>query len=137
MKPIRLNDNSWHNKIASAFGGDVGSFNDICGYTCKMIWAMIKMLTVGVGCLFLLTVFLTTIITPILILLGYHVYSFAMGISSVGIGVLLFTGIGFAGQWIVDTYEERKYNSVRKPDGFIKHAYKSFKDKTCVRIEFR
>ncbi len=79
------------------------------------------------------------------------VIHFLLGIGfSLAYGAWMFNEIGFAGIvitflvlffWATAKFSEWKSNrryreKPQKPDGFIKHAYKSHKEKYCHRVVF-
>jgi hypothetical protein len=137
MKSLRFSRDSWHYKLVNAtgYGIGIGEEIDLCGYTWRVIgtillFALLSLIAVGVGVL---------------------VIHFLLGIGfSLAYGAWLFNDIGFAGfvisifafsTWAVTKLNEwqnnRRYREKpKKPDGFIKNAYKSTKEKYCARVKF-
>jgi hypothetical protein len=68
---------------------------------------------------------------------GVWIMSFAGEVTLFIIIVLtaLF-GIFTATEFVRIKLEARRERRANKPDGFIKHAYKSWKEKHCSRIKF-
>lgn len=148
MNAIAIKRNSWHYRIATKMaayrpewdyetGADV---DDICRYRRHVIGGLFLILLAAVGIAvvgFLLTQFLFGVVFSLL----YGAWLFtpaAEAVMLVGgvivIGVSLFMGLNKAGEM----YHEYKYNKKReaKPDGFVKQAYNSWKEKYCVKVTF-
>lgn len=138
MKTFVLSKSSWHYKLANLFGGmRYVRDTDVCEYTKTVIAAL----------------FLSTMITffgIILLILSVHMllgvgFSIWMGawfFSDLGIMGLIIYGLVGGGLMIKaadgkysEWKDRRRENYEPKPDGFLKVAYSSWKDKYCVRIE--
>jgi hypothetical protein len=140
MKSLTFNRKSWHFEFAEAGGywpdkDDDGNYvGDICEYT----KAIFKFLLVFVFC----CIGFYLLVTP-------FVHAFLGIVFSLMYGTLIMTELGFIGcilaaslaitsiAYVIIIYvTERKYKVSTKPDGFIKHAFKSWKEKYCARITF-
>lgn len=149
MKPITLNKDSWHYKLAAKLQmyNSWDTTTDLCSYTRTIFLAAVTVLggaavllsVVGVG----------------LLLVGDTLALWA-AVATVGLNVapspLAFVGtIGAAGVIVYYTLNgmEKAYTQYTlkrngkeldpyksRSDGFIRKAYRSFKEKTCVKVVF-
>lgn len=146
MKELIFNKNSWHYKIANWMDYDPDYHgSDICSYTRR----------IGLGLLFIgLAFVLTSVLCYALVqaLFGL-VFSLAVGmwivsvigeITLIAIGTISgFIAVLFLVGWFSQKLHERRERRYAKrltepegPDSFVKHAYKSWKEKYCVNIKF-
>lgn len=135
MKPLVFRKGSWHYKLASItrnldiFGNDM----DICSYT-KAVFAGILVILIAAliialaGHLFFHMVFgvITSIVMGQIILTE----SAVIGIIAICLALVIY-GIDSLLTW-----SERRRFAPRKPDGFVKNAYKSWKDRYCFKVTF-
>lgn len=138
---------SWHYKLVNSLL-DYPK-RDLCGYVRQVVWLLVVFI-ISTACLLLWFVYT-----------GVAIFS-ALGISSAGfmllpatltglMAIVLLVGVvcgPIFGIWYLyerrksrkeeEEYEARINGTYVKPEpGFIKSAYKSFKDKTCHFIEFK
>jgi hypothetical protein len=90
----------------------------------------------------LIVTFLWTIVANMLFAVGFSLVYGALIYSESAIAGFFALTIGafWFGIWkLLNAADEHKRNAQhepKKPDGFVKHAYKSWKEKYCVKIEF-
>lgn len=129
---ITLKTKSWHYRLASSYGtlSKYDDVTDICYYTRQVIKG------------FFLAVFMTAILS----IVGICVIDMFMGIGfSIAYGVMLMQipgliaismisviSILFAFAFTADKVHE--YNRNKQP-GFVGTAYRSWKDKFCVKVK--
>lgn len=138
MKYTKLNVNSWHYKLAESVGYDPDN-NDICSYTRRVI--------VGIFCLVALIVFIAATSAAISFLLVHMVlgayFYFAYGLVPAfefffGWGIVIVSAICAACNLSYLKLKERKYlrDTEEKEPSFFVTAYRSWKDKFCVKLQF-
>jgi hypothetical protein len=148
MKPFALSRNSIHFKLAKKLGGlrtrdyygdDILDF-DFCHYVWCVIFALVKILIFTA--LFCVTMFSLIDFTYwIKECLASGIWTDLMkrpgGFIAVlaGAGSILTTIFGIV--WGVMYNKERRKEAGPKEPGFLKLAYRSFKNKTCVRITMK
>jgi uncharacterized membrane protein len=132
MKTLTFKENSWHHRLAK-MGGFDWSCGDICSYTRKVMMGALGAILVSALAL-------------ILLYLAVHM---VMGIGfSLWYGMFLFTDAGFAGLVVVsivslvtgifflsDRLQKYNLENQYNDPGFVKTAYRSWKEKYCARIE--
>lgn len=136
MKPFELSTNSWHYKLAN-FGDRRAGYDedDICSYTRAVLaggfWFLVTALfLIGMGSFYVFAVmnflgwmFLGYFLEPATVLL-------------LGFTVALIVSVAGAVM-----YREWNDNRVDEPSdaepGFIRLAYRRFKEKTCARVVFK
>ncbi len=141
MKTLKFNTKSWHYQLATKIANYNPGYNDedLCTYTRHVLGALL-ILMVGVAGVAIVGLLASHMILGIIFSIMYKTFMFTeFGV----IGLILSTIILLMFSVIYTTkYLERrkaaKYRGgyVPKPDNFIKHAYKSWKDKFCVKIDF-
>jgi hypothetical protein len=137
---ITLNKNSWHYRLATEYGGyTTYDGQDICTYTKSIIGSLV----VIAFCLLLFSFF-----SMLIIHFGLGiVFSFITGtlfFSEMGwaaFAIFIVFGGGAASLWIIFYLRDRRREQIERDglldhDGFLKHAYRSWKEKYCVRISF-
>jgi hypothetical protein len=137
MKSLNFNTDSWHFKLAELAGMNKYRDSNICEYTRNVLGGALLMALTGV-----------------IIAIGGFILAhmiFAVGFS-IAYGFVIFTDLAFIG-WttlifgaifcliviISDMVEKRRYkrlNDTQAPQGFIAHAYDSWKNKFCAKVEF-
>lgn len=144
MESYKMKDGSWHLWLAN-FSQDKwsklekGDKTDICSYTRRVIR--------GAFLSFMLFSFASLVSAWIIfsfgnlfgwILLGYQLefvtQLFWFMMSCVGIAAIII----YSKEKIIDKFDalhDRLTDRPEKPPGFIKLAYKKFKEKTCFRLE--
>jgi len=143
MKSLIMKKGSWHYLLASiTMLGDLEYYDmDICRYTRRVL---LGLLILGVAAMLLafLGFMFWNVIFGVIFSLIYHQFLFTdLGILTsmiivvvaVIINVKLFVDKVAAWELARDL---RKMRKAKKPDGFVKVAYKSWKEKYCVRVEF-
>jgi hypothetical protein len=149
MKPIQINKNSWHYKIVN-FPHDNDEPKDLCSYLRNFVSGVF--LITCVMCLS--SIVIGMVIQPVIALFVYFQTGYAEIFSTPTVvsGLMLIALFSAGSIWYAyDLYTQRKEKqrwddykhglplapTFNKPDGFIKLAYKSFKEKTCLFIEFK
>jgi len=163
MKSLTFNKNSWHFYLATRLGGYVapypymdrygkrgfgGDKGDICTYTQYVLKGMS-----GLMFIFALSYVLSICIVEMVFSIAFSIYYQADLFSNIGAGATIFTvlssiacGISLIVSNIIEKNSNKRYAAqlaaennperVVAPDGFIKHAYKSWKQKFCVQVNF-
>jgi len=146
MKTLKFNKKSWHYKLAA-----------VAGYTPQSVWneeteewvekgGDICSYSVYVGKWFLLAAFCIMFIYSVI----YFAIQFLFGVVfSIMYMTMLFSNAGLFGFFIfsffsalaiivmiIDWTTKATQKTLKKPDSFISNAYRAWKDKFCVRIEF-
>ncbi len=158
MKSLTFNKSSWHYLLATKIGNYdpprkyedsdelYGDSGDICTYTRHVLLGALLLTLVGViiACVgFALWHFIFGIIFSLLC--GCYMFS-DLGTIVLVVGSIFALSVGFfksvkaIGEWNYNRKMDKRKNYVNrppKPDGFMKHAYKSWKGKFCVQIEFK
>ena len=142
MKTIKINRNSWHYHIAQTYtDGNAEWSSSICEYNTKVIMGFFAILCI----IFFSAIALAMLLSPIFYGILYLIY----GIPPEGSGemcvVFGVTGYVMAiGCYIAHLLTERRYkkryemteNGKKIKDSYIGAAWKSFKDKVCVKVGF-
>lgn len=154
MKALTFKKNSWHFWLAKLVGyeapttwtrGDgtvahYGDKGDICTYSRHVVGALFSILVIS-----FFGVMGTAIIGTLLahVILGI-IFSIIMGtffftdIGVIGLFIItivsLVAGTMYSLSWLRD--RARESDESNNPDGFIKHAYRSWKEKYCLKINF-
>ena len=143
MKPLVLSKNSWHYKLVTRVTtyGRYGIKGDICEYVRCLLGSILVISVITVLSIAVLDPFVHMILG-----IGFSVWMGTWFFTDLGILGLIITfvaGLVFVIRWLVEAFERRSYNRRKerlygepKPDGFIKSAYKSWKGKYCLKIEF-
>ena len=137
MKSLTFNRNSWHYKIAYHIAGYRSWHgSDICTYT-RYVMGALFVIFIGVALgLCVLYVLFQTLIGIVFSLMTWTWMFTELGF--LGLIVLSVLSMIFSVIYIKKKIEDknREVNRIPKPDGFVKNAYKSWKEKYCVRIKF-
>jgi hypothetical protein len=124
---LTFNSTSLHYKLALL--GGLSKYDDdsnICEYTRHG----------------LVIAFLGLILSHMLFAVGFSLVYGILIFSDAAIAGFMTTSLGLCwfGIWkLADSVKEHRRNAQdesTKPDGFVKHAYKSWKEKYCVKVEF-
>lgn len=137
MKSLEINTNSWHYKLATLVGyRSWGQGSDICTYTRKVMLGILLILLITAAYT-LATFILVDIVLGLIFsaiagmwLMGQLGSVVLLSCAMVGTFIGMFVGMGYS----IERYNE--YNRTARPDGFIKEAYKSWKDKYCLKLTF-
>lgn len=146
MKPLVFKANSWHHRVAAEWGGlsTWQDTSDICRYTRAVLNGMGKvglLLAMVASLLYWITI---TIVWWVVILQhGYFEEGGPMILSAIvilfGSAALIAEGIPWVFRKLQD-YIRRKnpafHHEKVKTDNFVTKAYRSWKEKTCVRVVF-
>ena len=137
MKPISINKNSIHYKIATNLGGYISYCDDadLCTYMRKLFLGIIVFTFVSVGAFGLAAPIVHFIVASVVSLMtGMNVLD---EIAYAGATLLFLPITGIILFMLIERSANKPHKQkIVKPDGFIKTAYKSIKGKYCVRIEF-
>ncbi len=143
MMPLNFSKDSWHYKVAK-FGTlrTYGDETDMCHYVRSFIWGVTKGLVVGViiGALASLVLacegafigsFIAAVMTGVWAFEGFAVGGVI--INSIALALAAFITIGYK----YEQYREAnpKKRKPPKPDGFVKNAYRGWKDKYCAKVK--
>ena len=155
MKTLNFNKNSWHYRLVTKLKlyrapyqkdiwGDgelytMGDSGDICTYSNRVVLAL---LIVGMGVVSF--VFVSMIVIHTLLGIYFSVLMsqwFFTEFGNVGAilssSAIIFVGILMASHKIVDLREKNSHKpKLLKPDTFLDNAYKAWKNKFCVPINF-
>jgi hypothetical protein len=132
MMSLTFNKRSWHYAIAKFGGFDSYEDQDLCTYTSK----------------FLKGVFWGSMLACLIAAVGFAAWHFIFGIIfSILAGEVVMSEIGVVFGILVlvlllfvaiaagaEKYRESREFRPQKPDGFVKNAYKGWKEKFCVKI---
>ena len=135
MQALTFNKNSWHHAIAKFGGFNSWSDQDLCTYTRKFTRGLFGAFLIGLVIAFL-GFGMSHLIFGIIfsIMAGTWVTTeFGTVFGMVLLALALFIGIGAS----VDKYRDSHENKPRKPDGFVKNAYKGWKEKFCIKINIQ
>jgi len=114
-----------------------GSPYSICQYTRTLIFTSLL-------ALFLLSLVLVPLGAIVIDIFNQHTHSnFLETIQTIG-NILIFFGVSIFTtniiiQWLDDRKEKKrmKFDETLKEPGFVKTAWKNFKQKTCIPVEFK
>jgi hypothetical protein len=140
MKTLTFNRKSWHYQFADKGGywprQDLeGNYvGDICEYTVAVIkFFLVFIMLAAVG---------TLVAIPIVHMLFGIIFSLWYGVflmTEVGmVGVALTVAMLCVGLmlWSIMAWQDRKQRLVNGNDSFMSNAYRSWKEKYCVKITF-
>ena len=133
MKTIKFKTDSWHYKFVSQWDPIVvhrTGGTDICSY----VRALMLGLTVMALLFGILGLFAGVLLYAIGNWIGYFLFGYALseGTPFVTIIYACFGAFIWYNQW----KENRVVNEKEKEPGFIRLAYRSWKDKFCAKVEF-
>lgn len=145
MKTLKLNQNTWHYWLATKVGDfDTYDGGDFCSYVRNVIWGALALL------------FACAVASFVLYSLGREIYAaytcfftpvctYGKFEQAVATGVAILTGV--VGAVALMIWNSNRRMAIRiaiangsRPepqDGFVKVAYKSIKEKTCFKVEFK
>lgn len=135
---LTFDSKSLHYKLALLGGlSEYDDDSNICEYTRHVMFGMVIALLIG-----LLIAFMGTILANMVFAVGFSlVYGMLIYSEAASAGFFVSTiGTIWFGIWKLSEsakeHRNKTRNEPKKPDGFVKHAYKSWKEKYCVKIEF-
>lgn len=134
MKTLIFNKNSWHYWLArewANFSPYDEEEQNICAYT--------KYVLAGLGkILFISALMVAAFVIPAINLI-YCIVIWEFNVIAIAtIAMIIFIASSITVSICVGYIRDGKFYIAykKKPDGFIKLAYKSWKDKFCCKIEF-
>lgn len=141
MKTLKLKKGSWHYRLAG-ITANLEIFNepDICSYTRSVLAGILVILLLGMLIAFA-GFFLSHMILGAIFASIYGVWILT-DIAVIGYIAASLLATVFAIEQIIK-FSERRSRRRRnmpvetKPDGFVKHAYKSWKNRFCVKVTFK
>ena len=143
MKTLKFNSKSWHYWLATKIGS-YRPWGDFCSYVRNVLGGLFVaamlaaiasgiLLAIGMEIRAAYTCWFTPVCT-----FGKPEQAIAMGA-----GILAFIAAAIFGMIQLQDYKERVRDEIhagirkRKEPGFVKMAYRSIKEKTCFRVEFK
>jgi hypothetical protein len=135
---LTFNTNSLHYQLALL--GGLSKYNDdsnICEYTRHVLFGSLFAIVIG-----LIIAFIGMVLSHMLFAIGFSLVYGILIFTDPAIAGFITTSIGlfWFGMWkLTESAKEHRRNAPdepKKPDGFVKHAYKSWKEKYCVKVEF-
>lgn len=132
MKTLTFDKRSWHYAIAKFGGFNSWSDQDLCTYTRKFMKGLFGAFLIG--CLIALVGFG---LSHLLLGIIFSIIAGAWVTTEIGIvfGMVLSIMAGFIVVGTsVEKYRDNQESKPQKPDGFVKNAYRGWKDKFCVKI---
>ena len=129
---INLNKSSWHYQLATAYGSlhKNETVTDICYYTRQVIKGVF--LAVFITCLISVAAFC---VIDMFMGIGFSIAYGAMLMNTPGLVVLiLIFSIGALCALALASDKVSKSNRNKEP-GFVRTAYRSWKDKFCVKVK--
>ena len=150
MNTLKFNKNSWHYQLVRVVKDEWHISDNFCGYFWDVIISgsiLLLMLAMITMCLFIL------VVAPLLYLAVGLQYQFFEPSKEVAVGLVLDVGLLLIYVWFLvsdwladrrelkrqkfyDEYVKNNYKKVEKKPSFVITAWRTFKDKTCFRIEF-
>lgn len=128
MKTFELKKKSWHYWLANFGDLRVGTNTDICSYIRCVIWGAFWLLVAAGAGAFLSGCVLFAIGNLFSwLFLGYELSNMTVGVFTV-LSALFLTGLAFVSR---EAIAEKMSKS---EPGFVRLAYRSWKDKFCARI---
>lgn len=151
MKPLTFSKNSWHYRLVYFIKGNCWS-NDFCSYFWEVVGSLVW--AIFCFCLVLLTLSFTIIFPLTYLIVGLQYGFFKMPNEVIAglimdIGFIIITVAFYIVEDWIPQYQERKrtkhyeefvkngYKHIDKEPSFIVQSYHKFKDKTCVKVEFK
>lgn len=146
MKPITLNKNSWHYRLADKYTqrGVWDDGENICLYTKQVlkgsVWALFLTFILSFVVLSFMDFFIWLYVS-----ISTGLWTTPRELSGFAIVIILLSACGVVAYIGVQTIEwlkesdnrfAQKTSSMVNPS-FISEAYKSFKNKYCIKVEFK
>ncbi len=150
MNTLKFNTKSWHYRLVRFIKNEWEISDNFCGYFWDVVMSgivLLLMLAMVIFCLFVL------VVAPLLYFVVGLQYQFFEPTNEVVIGLffdavlLVICVICLFSDWLadrrelkrqkqLDEYVKNNYRTVEKKPSFVMTAWRTFKDKTCFRIEF-
>lgn len=142
MKTIKINRNSWHYHIAQTYtDGNAEWASNLCEYNTKVIMGFAAILCI----IFFTSIAGVMLLSPIFYGVLYLIYGILPGdlgdicVVFGFVSYLLITCF-YVAHLITERKENKLYemteNGIQIKDSYIGAAWKSFKDKVCVKVGF-
>jgi len=148
MKTLTFNKDSWHFQIATRIAGYNAPYSypgedhvygdnaDICTYSKYVVSGLLLLMITGA-----LLAGVGYILAHVLLGVWFSIVLGKFFFTEIGIiglivliGIVIAFGVKLLNDW---RYSQRMKAEYRDgPDGFMKHAYKSWKGKYCLKINF-
>jgi hypothetical protein len=145
---IQLNRKSWHFWLASKFGDYCYSepeYQNVCTYTRCFLKGLIVFIISTILTVFMGAIFLGLPLFALGWLIGYMFGFFSLFDPKSRLADTVFSGFLLSLMWIVFGIifgivkfwkNGKKFAAVKQPS-FLKVAYRSWKDKYCIKVEFK
>ena len=135
MESLKIKKDSWHYKLAE-FGdrhGYIPYSSDICSYTKHVIWGLL----LGFMAFLAIFAFICSIGNTLAFLAAISVYGiwFEPGWPAQVILILIITVGLFSLFFVIYPIVDNIVNSDSNTVKFIPSAYRSFKNKFCIKVE--
>lgn len=142
MQPIVFKSDSWHYKLACRVGYKYWRSNlELCGYVRWVLWGMVLAVigtAVALAMLYAagdaIAWWLAMLVSGSAIHAGFGAGLFTVSLIALGIivavGWTMLIGAPYVSAWL-------KRTDIELTPSFIVEAYRSFKTKTCRRIDFQ
>ena len=135
MESLKIKKDSWHYKLAK-FGDSHGYIpysSDICSYTKHVIWGLL----LGFMAFVAILAFIYCIGDALAFLAVISVYGiwFEPGWPAQVILILIITVGLFSLFFVIYPIVDNIVNSDSNTDKFVPSAYRSFKNKFCIKVE--
>lgn len=135
---IKINRKSWHYHIAQTYtDGNAEWTSSLCEYNTKVIMGFVSILCI----IFFSSIAGVMLLSPIFYGILYLIYGIPLGGSGdicVVFGVSSYLAI--IGAYVAHLITERRFemaeNGIQIKDSYIGAAWKSFKDKVCIKVGF-
>ena len=133
---LTFNTDSLHYKLALLGGlNKYDGYSNICKYTRQVLLGVLATLFGA-----LIVAFMGTVVFNMIFGIIFSIIYGTIILTEAAIAgfIVLVAGAIWFSIWTLLNYNENRErsNKPKKPDGFVKHAYKSWKEQYCVNIEF-
>lgn len=135
MKPLIFNKDSWHYRIASKYGNFDPKNSDICSYGRRIF---LGLLMISLIILSILILGIMNIDLFLGIVFSFICGSFVVGMAGQAMICFYIILASFISAHKYVKWKKNRYENYRcKSDGYLINAYKSWKDKFCLQINFQ
>jgi hypothetical protein len=143
-----INRNSWHYRLVRKTRSRYESIpNDICRYMYMraLVGALAFTFLIVTSVSFVASFVITILGIPVLALVNYFHPFLSTSVTNsqqfntaiiMGTSAYATTAIMFGGRAIYHLVKKYRKPSYTKPDGLLKTYYKSWRDKTCIKLTF-
>lgn len=129
---VTFNTNSWHYKLASTYTSFSPYIHtDICSYTRKVVLSFFSLAMIALASVFIGWGIIDVALWAWFFYHGYFLGLMGPGIVTISLSIAVLI---IAGDTLLSSL--RHYKTQKEP-GFIRKAYRSWKDKYCVKVEFK